>query len=76
MKTKIRRFVAVVSTLGLLASCAQPAAPERQHDNTNGAAQSTSAFADYDSIVKRSENTTKEMAWSIPAMQFPQLRAR
>ena len=63
MKTKIRRFVAVVSTLGLLASCAQPAAPERQHDNTNGAAQSTSAFADYDSIVKRSENTTKEMAW-------------
>jgi len=63
MKTELRRFVAVVSTLGLLASCAQTSALERQNDNMSGAAQSSSTFADHDSIVKGYENTAKEMAW-------------
>ncbi|MEP6607015.1 MAG: hypothetical protein ABJA60_13005 [Nitrosospira sp.] len=63
MNTEIRRFVVVVSTLGLLASCAQTGALERQNDNMSGAAQSSSAFADHDSIVKGYENTAKEMAW-------------
>ena len=63
MKTELRRFVAVVSTLGLLASCAQTSALERQNDNMSGAAQSSSTFADNDSIVKGYENTAKEMAW-------------
>ena len=63
MKTEIRRFVAVVSTLGLLASCAQTGAPESQNDNMSGAAQSTSAFAGHNTIVNRFENTAKEMAW-------------
>ena len=63
MKTKIRRFVAVVSTLGLLASCAQTGALEVQSNNTSGAAQGAGTFTDHDSIVKRYENTDKEIAW-------------
>ncbi|PTR17119.1 hypothetical protein C8R31_101275 [Nitrosospira sp. Nsp2] len=63
MKTKTRRFVAVVSTLGLLASCAQIGAPERQKHDMSGPAQSTGTFADHDRIVKRDENTAKEMVW-------------
>jgi hypothetical protein len=63
MKTELRRFVAVVSTLGLLASCAQTGTPERQSGNMSGAAQSTIAFAGHNTIVNQSENTAKEMAW-------------
>ncbi len=61
MKTEIRRFIAVVSTLGLLASCAQTGALERQNDDMSGAAQVSSTSADHDSIVKG--YTAKEMAW-------------
>jgi hypothetical protein len=63
MKPELRRFVAVVSTLGLLASCAQTSALKRQNDKMSGAAQSSSTFADHDSIVKGYKNTAKEMAW-------------
>jgi hypothetical protein len=52
MKTEISRFVAVASTLGLLASGGQTGFLERQ----SGATQSTSTFADHD-IVKRYKNT-------------------
>lgn len=61
MKTEIRRFVAVVSTLGLLASCAQTGALEVQNDNTNRAAQDAGTFADHDSIAKRYENTARAL---------------
>jgi hypothetical protein len=56
MKTEISRFVAVASTLGLLASGGQTGFLERQSDNMSGATQSTSTFADHD-IVKRYKNT-------------------
>jgi predicted small lipoprotein YifL len=63
MKTETRRFIAVVSMLCVLASCAQTGPLERQNTDMSEAAQSTSTFADHDSIVKRSENTAKEMVW-------------
>jgi hypothetical protein len=63
MKTETRRFIAVVSMLCVLASCAQTGPLERQNTDMSEAAPSTSTFADHDSIVKRSENTAKEMVW-------------
>jgi hypothetical protein len=69
MKTEIRRFVAVVSTLGLLASCAQTGALERKSDNMSGAAQDSRTFADPDGIVKGDENRIMELAWYQKALK-------
>jgi predicted small lipoprotein YifL len=61
MKTEIRKFVAAVSTLGLLASCALAGPLEVQNDNTSMAAQNAKTFADHHSIATRYENTAKEL---------------
>ncbi|MDQ3186610.1 MAG: hypothetical protein M3Q16_09200 [Pseudomonadota bacterium] len=61
MKTGIGKFIAVVLTLGLLASCAQTGALEVQNDNTRKAAQNARTYADHDSLAKRYENTAKEL---------------
>ena len=63
VKTEISRLVAVASTLGLLAFGGQTGFLERQSDNMSGATQSTSTFADHDSMVKGYENTAKETVW-------------
>jgi hypothetical protein len=61
MKTEIRKFVAAVSTLGLLASCAQTGALDVGNDNTSVGAQSTRTSADHDSIASRYENMASEL---------------
>ena len=61
MKTEIRRFVAVVSTLGLLASCAQTDFLKGQSDNTSTASQNIRVLGDHDIIATRYENTAKEL---------------
>ena len=61
MKTEIRKFVAAVATMGLLASCAQTDFLEQQSDNTSSAAQNTQTLGDHDSIARRYENAAKEL---------------
>jgi hypothetical protein len=60
MKTEIRNFVAAVSTLGLLASCAQSGDPD-VHDDVSMAAQATGILADNDSIERWYESTSNEL---------------
>ncbi len=61
MKTEIRKFVATVSTLGLLASCAHTGALEVGNDNTSMAAQNASTFADHESIARGFQNKAREL---------------
>jgi hypothetical protein len=61
MKTEIRKFVAAVSTLGLLASYAQAGPLQVQKDNTSVAAQNARTFSDHDGIATRYENTAREL---------------
>ena len=60
MKTILRKFIATVSTLGLLSSCAQTEALEVQND-ISIAAQASGIFPDTDSIERWYENTSKEL---------------
>jgi hypothetical protein len=60
MKTEIRKFVAAVSTLGLLASCA-PTGVLDVHNHMSIAAQDNETFADNDSIERWFESTSKEL---------------
>jgi hypothetical protein len=60
MKTVLKKFIAVVSTLGLLASCAQTGALEVQNDMSMPA-QASGIFADTDSIERWYESTSKEL---------------
>jgi hypothetical protein len=61
MKTEIRKFVAAVYTLGLLASGALAGPLEVQNDNTSMAAQNAKTFADHYSIARGYENAAKEL---------------
>ena len=61
MKTKSGTFIAVLSTLGLLASCAQMSPLEAQYDSTRKAAQNARTYADHNNLAKQYENTAKEM---------------
>jgi hypothetical protein len=60
MKTEIRKFVIVVSTLGLLVVVAQGRAVEVEND-TRVSAQNTKTSGDHDSIVRKYENKAKEL---------------
>ena len=61
MRTKSGTFIAVLSTLGLLASCAQMSPLEAQYDSTRKAAQNARTYADHNNLAKQYENTAKEM---------------
>lgn len=60
MKTKLGRFFAILSMLGLLASCAQMSPLEAQNENTRRAAENARTYADHDSLAKQYESTAKE----------------
>jgi predicted ribosome quality control (RQC) complex YloA/Tae2 family protein len=61
MKTRLGRFLAILSMLGLLASCAQMSSFETENADTLRAAQNASTYADHDSLAKQYENAAKEM---------------
>ena len=61
MKTALKKFIAAVFTLGLLASCAQTGALEAGNDNPSFDALNTKTFADHVQIAQRYENTAKEL---------------
>ena len=61
VKTKSGTFVAILSALGLLASCAQMSPLEAQNDNIHRAGKSAKTHADHDKLAKQYQNTAKEM---------------
>ncbi|SCY31995.1 hypothetical protein SAMN05216420_104230 [Nitrosospira sp. Nl5] len=61
MKTRLGKHIAVLSMLGLLASCAQMSPFEVENAATLRAAQNASTYGDHDSLAKRYENAAKEM---------------
>ncbi len=61
VKTKSGTFVAILSALGLLASCAQMSPLEAQNDNINRAGKSAKTYADHEKLAKQYQNTAKEM---------------
>lgn len=61
MKTKLGTFVAVLSMLGLLASCAQTGPLEKRSDDIQKAAQNARTYADHDNLAKQYANTAKEI---------------
>lgn len=61
VKTKSGTFVAILSALGLLASCAQMSPLEAQNDNIHRAGKSAKTYSDHDKLAKQYQNTAKEM---------------
>jgi len=61
MKTRLGTFVAVLSTLSLLASCAQMGPLEKQSDDIQKAAQNARTYADHENLAKQYANTAKEI---------------
>lgn len=61
MKTGIRKFLVVVSTLGLLIAGAAGHAAEVENDDTSVPVQNTRTSADHDNIARRYENKAKEL---------------
>ena len=60
VKTKSGTFVVILSTLGLLASCAQMSPLEAQNDNIHRAGKSAKTYADHDKLAKQYQKTAKE----------------
>lgn len=50
----------ILSTLGLLASCAQMSPLEAQNDNIHRAGKSAKTYADHDKLAKQYQNAAKE----------------
>ena len=60
MKTKLGKFVSVLSVLGLLASCAQMGPLEAENANTRKAAETATTYADHNRLEKQYQNIAKE----------------
>jgi hypothetical protein len=56
MQKEIRKFVAAISTLGLLASCSETGVIEAKKDDTSVSAQNIRPFVDHDGLARRYEN--------------------
>ncbi|SCY31971.1 hypothetical protein SAMN05216420_104229 [Nitrosospira sp. Nl5] len=60
MKTKLGKFVSVLSMLGLLASCAQMTPLEAENANARKAAENAKTYADHDKLAKQYQNVARE----------------
>lgn len=61
MEKEIRKLLASISMLGLLASCTETGALEARNDNTGMAAQSIRTFVDHDELARRYENRARKL---------------
>ena len=61
MKAKIGKFIAAVSVLGFLASCAQTGALEVRDAELSKAAQGARTYADHDRLAKQYKNSAREL---------------
>ena len=62
MEKEIRKFVAAISTLGLLAACPEIGAIEAKKDDTTVSAQNiTQPFVDHDGLARRYESRASKL---------------
>lgn len=61
MEKEIRKFVAAISTLGLLAGCSETGAIEAKKDDTSVSAQNIRPFVDHDGLARRYENRARKL---------------
>ena len=61
MKTKSGTFVAILSAIALLASCAQMSPLEAQNDDIHKAVKNARTYTDHDKLAKQYRNAAKEM---------------
>ena len=61
MEKEIRKFVAAISTLGLLAACSETGAIEAKKDDTGVSAQNIRPFVDHDGLARRYENRARKL---------------
>ena len=61
MKTEIRRFVATLSTLGMLVIGAESRAVEVEKDNATVPETNTRASTNHDNIARQYENSAREL---------------
>lgn len=60
MKTKLGKFISVVSILGLLASCAQMSPLEAENANIRKAAEKAASYDDHNRLEKQYQHIAKE----------------
>ena len=61
MEKEIMKFVAAISTLGLLAACSGTGAIEAKKDDTSVSAQNIRPFVDHDGLARRYENRARKL---------------
>ena len=61
MQKEIRKFVAAISTLGLLAGCSEIGTIETKKDDTSVSAQNIRPFVDHDGLARRYENRARKL---------------
>lgn len=61
MEKEIMKFVAAISTLGLLAACSETGAIEAKQGDTSVFAQNIRPFVDHDGLARRYENRAKKL---------------
>lgn len=61
MKTKSGTFVAILSAIALLTSCAQMSPLEAQNDDIHKTVKNARTYTDHDKLAKQYRNAAKEM---------------
>ena len=61
MQKEIRKFVAAISTLGLLAGCSETGTIEVKKDDTSAPAQNIRPFVDHDGVAGHYENRARKL---------------
>ena len=61
MEKEIMKFVAAISTLGLLAACSETGTIEAKKDDTSVSAQNIRPFVDHDGLARRYENRARKL---------------
>ena len=61
MENEIRKFVAAISTLGLLAGCLETGAIGTKKDDTSVSTQNIRPFIDHDGLASRYENRARKL---------------
>src|SRR5687768_18483758 len=61
MEKEIMKFVATISTLGLLAACSGTGVIEAENDDTVVSTQNIMHFVDHDGLARRYENRARKL---------------
>ena len=61
MQKEIRKFVAAISTLGLIAGYSETGTIEAKKDDTSAPAQNIRPFVDHDRLARRYENRARKL---------------